>query len=151
MISDNGSSNGAKTPADFKINSFKVDLGTQAVENQIVQCEDLEDVFGGAARGFKLLEDCPTDDPYAPEVSLIMNLGVLSGTDFMTGLRTFFHAYSPLKTSLAGKPSAMWSTGSGKFGVKMRMLGIDEVIFTGRCDKPTALRIYQESEEGPIQ
>ena len=151
MISDNGSSNGAKTPADFTINSFKLDLGTQAVENQIVQCEDLEDVFGGAARGFKLLEDCPTDDPYAPEVALIMNLGVLSGTDFMTGLRTFFHAYSPLKTSLAGKPSAMWSTGSGKFGVKMRMLGIDEVIFTGRCDKPTALRIYQESEEGPIQ
>lgn len=152
MISDNGSSNGAdKSPADFKLSSFRVELGSQAVDHQTVQCEDLEDVFGGAARGFKLLEDCPTDDPYAPEVTLILNLGILSGTDFMTGLRTFFHAYSPLKTSLTGKPSAMWSAGSGKFGTKLRMLGVDEILFTGKCAEPTTLRIFQDGDDGPVE
>jgi aldehyde:ferredoxin oxidoreductase len=39
-----------------------------------------------------------------------------------TGLRTYFHAYSPLKRSSSGLPSAMWSTGSGKFGTKLRFL-----------------------------
>ena len=147
MISDNGSSQGAtKKPQDFKLASYRVELSTQAVEHQVVPCEDLDDVFGGAARGFKLLENCPTDDPYAPEVTLIMNFGLLTGTDVMTGLRTFFHAYSPLKTSLTGRPSAMWSAGSGKFGTKMRMLGVDEVLFTGRCENPTTLRIYEDGD-----
>jgi aldehyde:ferredoxin oxidoreductase len=147
MISDNGSSHGSgKKPQDFKLASYRIDLNSQATEHQTIQCEDLDDVFGGAARGFKLLESCPTDDPYAPEVTLILNLGLLTGTDVMTGLRTFFHAYSPLKTSLSGKPSAMWSAGSGKFGTKLRMLGVDEVLFTGRCEKPTTLRIYEDGD-----
>ncbi len=138
MISDSG--NGAtKQPSDFSVQSFRIDLTTQSVVAQSIPCEDFEDVLGGIARAFKLLEDCPVDDAYAPDATLIMNLGVLSGTEFMTGLRTFFHAYSPLKTSLTGRPSAMWSAGSGKF----------EVLFTGRCESPSILHITRESPEAP--
>jgi len=152
MISDNGSGDGtSRNAGDFSISSFRVALNSRNVDGQTIQCEDFEDVFGGAARGFKLLEHCPTDDPYAPETTLILNLGILSGTNFMTGLRTFFHAYSPLKTSLSGKPSAMWSAGSGKFGTKMRMLGIDEILFTGRCSTPTLLRIYAGADDGAVK
>ena len=39
----------------------------------------------------------------------------------------------------------MWSAGSGKFGTKLRHLGVDEVFFTGRAAEPTLLRI----SEGP--
>ncbi len=138
-----------KTPADFQVKCFDVNLSSQQVQSIPRPCEDLEDVFGGIARGFKLLEECPIDDPYAPEATLILNLGLLSGTDFMTGLRTYFHAYSPLKTSKSGKPSAMWSAGSGKFGTKLRHLGIDEIIFTGRCSHPTILHITCEEGEQP--
>lgn len=153
MISDSGSggSGTSKKPQDFQIRSVKIDLSSKAVTQDDVQCEDLEDAMGGIARGFKLLEDCPTDTPYDPSATLIMNLGILSGSDFMTGLRTYFHAYSPLKTSLSGRPSAMWSAGSGKFGTKLRHLDIDEVLFTGRCEGPTLLRISRDGEDGPVQ
>ncbi len=148
MISDSGVRT-LKKPSDFSLRSFRIDLSSQAVTREVVRCEDLEDVFGGIARGFKLLEQCPVDDPYSPSATLVLNLGILSGSDFMTGLRTFFHGYSPLKTSLSGKPSAMWSAGSDKFGTKLRWLDIDEVLFTGRCEKPTLLHIHRETPDGP--
>ena len=151
MISDTDGNGAAKKPQDFKIRSFQIDLTAQAVTPETVQCDDLEDALGGIARGFKLLEKCPTDTPYDPSATLILNLGILSGTDFMTGLRTYFHGYSPLKSSLSGRPSAMWSAGSGKFGTKLRHLDVDEIVFTGRCEKPTLLRIHRDTEEGPVQ
>ncbi|MGZ0162420.1 MAG: aldehyde ferredoxin oxidoreductase C-terminal domain-containing protein [Planctomycetales bacterium] len=151
MISDTDGNGAAKKPQDFKIRSFKIDLTAQAVTPETVQCEDLEDALGGIARGFKLLENCPTDAPYDPSATLILNLGILSGTDFMTGLRTYFHGYSPLKSSLSGRPSAMWSAGSGKFGTKLRHLDVDEVVFTGRCEKPTLLRIHRDTDDGPVE
>src|SRR5687768_3275067 len=147
-VSENGYE-ANKTPADFQIQSFEINLTAKEVQPVLRQCEDLEDVFGGIARGFKLLEQCPVDDPYDPNATLIFNLGILSGTDFMTGLRTYFHAYSPLKTSKAGKPSAMWTAGSGKFGTKMRYLGVEEIHFTGRSEKPVFLHITREGDGPP--
>ena len=136
MDSENG-----RSVTDFSFNRFHIDLTTQEVRHERAQCEDLEDVLGAIARAFKLLMDRGVDDAYAPEATLIMNLGILSGTDFMTGLRAFFHGYSPLKSSLEGKPASMWTAGSGKFGTKLRYLDVDEVLFTGRLAEPTLLRI----------
>ncbi|MEM7307419.1 MAG: aldehyde ferredoxin oxidoreductase C-terminal domain-containing protein [Planctomycetota bacterium] len=132
---------GQRRPSDFWLNRFRVDLGTGAVAYERVRCEDLDDALGGCARGFKLLDGESVPDAYAPEAPLIMNLGVLSGTEFMTGLRTYFHAFSPLKSSRAGAPSAMWTAGSGKFGTKLRHLDVDEVIFTGRAEGPVYLHL----------
>jgi len=132
---------GERSPQDFWFNRFQLDLESGSVQHERVRCQDMEDVLGGAARAYKVLEGVPVDDAYAPTASLIMNLGVLSGTEFMTGLRTYFHAYSPLKASLDGRPSAMWAAGSGKFGTKLRHLGVDEVIFTGRSQNPVALHL----------
>jgi len=130
-----------KNFADFSFNRFHIDLATREVRHERVACEDLEDVLGGVARGFKLLMDRPVDDAYAPDATLICNLGILSGTEFMTGLRTFFHGYSPLKTGNNSKPAAMWSAGSGKFGTKLKYLEIDEILFTGRSREPVFLRV----------
>jgi aldehyde:ferredoxin oxidoreductase len=127
--------------SELSFNRYWIDLEARSVRSETVACEDVEDLLGGIGRGFKLLESHRTDDPYSPNAALVMNLGALSGTSLMTGLRTFFHAYSPLKRSSSGLPSAMWSTGSGKFGTKLRFLGIDEVVFTGRCAGPTTLHI----------
>ncbi len=126
---------------DFTVNRYHVDLTTRTVRFESVPCEDLEDALGGIARATKLLGDLEVTDPYAPDAPLVMNLGLLSGTRAMTGLRTFFHGYSPLKTSLAGAPGLMWSAGSGHFGTKLRGLGIEEVIFTGRCEQATLIHL----------
>lgn len=151
MISDSGTNGAAKKPQDFRIKSFNIDLNTQTVTPNLVQCEDLEDAFGGIARGFKLLEHVPIENAYDPAATLILNLGILSGTDFMTGLRTYFHAYSPLKASLGGRPSAMWSAGSGKFGTKLRYLDVEEIHFTGRLEKPMLLHIHRDGPDAPPQ
>ena len=134
------------TVSDHTYTRYSVDLGSGEIGSQNHQCEDLEDVLGGIARGFKLMESCPVEDAYDPSATLLLTLGVLSGSNAMTGLRTYFLAYSPLKRSLTGQPSAMWSAGSGKFGTKLRYLDLDEISFTGRSDTPVILYIGRESE-----
>ncbi len=118
-----------------------VDLSTGDVRREEVRPADLEDALGGIARGTKLLEGRRLRDPFAPEAPLVMNLGALSGTGFMTGLRTFFHGFSPLKVSNAGLPGAMWSAGSGDFGTRLRGAGVEEVVLTGRAPTPSILRV----------
>ncbi len=136
---------------EFTINRYHVDLNTLTVRHEEVACEDLEDVLGGIARATKLLSGMKVDDPYDPASPLVMNLGLLSGTSVMTGLRTFFHGYSPLKASVSGRPGLMWSAGSGHFGTKLRGLGIDEVIFTGRAERPTLLHLTEGAPGEPAR
>ncbi len=137
-----------KPATEFEVSRYSVDLTDQTVRHETVRCEDLEDALGGIARATKLLADLTVEDPYDPAAPLVMNLGLLSGTQVMTGLRTFFHGYSPLKQAVNGQPGLMWSAGSGHFGTKLRGLGIDEVIFTGRADRPTLLYLAPGGEEG---
>jgi aldehyde:ferredoxin oxidoreductase len=139
-----------KPPTAFSVNRYHVDLTTETVRFESVQCEDMEDVLGGIARATKLLADVEVDDAYDPAAPIVMNLGLLSGTRVMTGLRTYFHGYSPLKMSRSGKPGLMWSAGSGKFGTKLRGLGIDEVVFTGRASSPRMIHLTpSDAPEGP--
>jgi aldehyde:ferredoxin oxidoreductase len=133
--------------SDHSFTRYSIDLTAGDISSQSHQCEDLEDVLGGIARGFKVMESCPVSDAYSPDATLLMTLGVLSGSNAMTGLRTYFLAYSPLKRSLTGLPSAMWSAGSGKFGTKLRYLDVDEIAFTGRSESPVLLYIGRESDE----
>jgi aldehyde:ferredoxin oxidoreductase len=138
------------TPATaFAVRRYHVDLTDQEVRFEEVPCEDLEDALGGIARATKLLAGWEVADPYDPSAPLVMNLGLLSGTRVMTGLRTFLHGYSPLKGSASGAPGLMWSAGSGHFGPKLRGLGIDEIVFTGRCARPTLLHLTPG--EGPAR
>ena len=138
-------------PSDFEFSRYHIDLTTATVRSERVRCEDLDDVLGGIARGFKSLEQCPVRDAYDPQAVLLMTLGILSGTQFMTGLRTYFLAYSPLKRSRTGLPSVMWSAGSGKFGTKMRYLGVDEIVMTGRSESPVLLLITSDPDDETAQ
>ena len=115
---------------------YWVDLTAQTVRPERLQCADFEDALGGIARAFKLLVGERVADPYDPSAPLVMNLGALTGTRVMTGLRTYLTGFSPLKASLSGAPGFMWSAGSGSFGTRLRGLGIDEVVLTGRAPGP---------------
>ncbi|HKI97271.1 MAG TPA: aldehyde ferredoxin oxidoreductase C-terminal domain-containing protein [bacterium] len=139
--------NGSATPqpADVLYRRCTIDLGSGAVRIEEVPCANLEDVLGGFGRSFQMLAQREIKAAYVPENRLIVNTGLLTGTDVMTGLRTYFSAYSPLKVSSKGLPSAMWSAGSGKFGSKLKWAGLDEVIFEGRSATP----VYAVLSEGP--
>ena len=120
--------------------------GEQKIED--VSCQNLEDVLGGFGRSFQLLAQRDIKSHYSIENPLIINTGLLTGSSVMTGLRTFFSGYSPIKGSRAGRPAAMWSTGSGKFGAKFKWTGLDELILEKRSADPIFI-VITETANGP--
>lgn len=125
-----------------------VDLKSGAIEFTEIPCRNLEDVLGGFGRSFQDLAQRDISDAYCEDNPLIVNTGLLTGSTAMTALRTYFSAYSPIKGSRKGLPSAMWSTGSGKFGAKFKWTGLDELIFENCSDIPV-YALISESDNGP--
>lgn len=142
------STNQTKRPTDYQLRRLTIDLTSGTLAQEERSCVDLDDFLGGISRSFTLLTNYDVQDAFAPSSPLIMNLGCFSGTELMTGLRTFFSAYSPLKVAQNGRPLAMWSCASGKFGTKLLAAGVDEVLFVGRSARPVYLLIQQDEEKG---
>jgi aldehyde:ferredoxin oxidoreductase len=136
----------AKEITDYRFRRCTIHLDRGEFVLEEFPCQDVEDFLGGIGRAFKLLGNYQVADAYDPSAPLIMNLGVLSGTEVMTGLRVFFSAYSPLKVANNGMPLPMWSAASGDFGRKMLAAGLDEVIFVGRAPAPCYLLIRREGD-----
>ena len=120
-------------PASVVYARCTVDLTAGAIAFTDIPCRNLEDVLGGFGRSFQILATHDITDAFSPANPLVVNTGALTGTSVMTGLRTYFSAYSPLKKSNKGLPAAIWSAGSGKFGSKLKWAGVDEIIFEGAC------------------
>jgi aldehyde:ferredoxin oxidoreductase len=126
-----------------------VDLQSGAVSMAEVPCRNFEDVIGGFGRSFQDLAARNISTAYCDDNPLIVNTGLLSGSTAMTGMRTYFSAYSPIKESKRGLPAAMWSAGSGKFGAKFKWTGLDELIFEKRSAQPVYVLI-REGVDGPV-
>ena len=135
-----------KHMTDYRFRRVTIDLTQHDIRQATIVCQDMEDFLGGIGRAFKLLGDYDVSDAFAPSTPLLMNLGVFSGTEVMTGLRTFFSAYSPLKVANNGRPLAMWSTASGDFGTRMLLAGVDEVLLLGRAPHPVYLLMCQDGD-----
>ena len=125
-----------------------IDLSTGKQTFEDVPCQNLEDVLGGFGRSFQILAEREIRAAYSINNPLIINTGLLTGSSAMTGLRTYFSSYSPIKGSNAGLPAAMWSAGSGKFGPKFKWTGLDELILENRADKPLYI-VIKETPSGP--
>ncbi|MGQ4808834.1 hypothetical protein NKDENANG_02225 [Candidatus Entotheonellaceae bacterium PAL068K] len=136
----------SKQVTDYVFRRVTIDLTDQSLNQESIACEDVEDFLGGIGRSFKLLGEVEVVDAFAPSSPLIMNLGIFSGTDMMTGLRIFFSGYSPIKVANNGRPLAMWSTASGKFATKLLAAGVNEVVFCGRAAQPLYLLISKVGE-----
>ena len=137
-------------PHSVLYNRCTVDLANGEISFAEVPCQNLEDVLGGFGRSFQFLARRDITDAYAADNPLVVNTGLLTGSNVMTGLRTYFSAYSPLKVSNKGLPAAMWSAGSGKFGSKLKWCGVDEVIIEHKSDQPVLLVIRgSDDANGP--
>jgi aldehyde:ferredoxin oxidoreductase len=136
-------------PAAVLYSRCTIDLSSREVLIQEVPCRNLEEVLGGFGRSFQILGERTIRAAYTPENPLIVNTGILTGSSVMTGLRTYFSAYSPLKKSNKGLPGAMWSAGSCKFGAKLKWTGVDEVILEGRASEPVMI-VIRRGGDGPI-
>ena len=126
---------------------YDVSSGKVATSDELPVLDDM-DFLGGIGRTFKITSEYEVEDPFAPESPLVINTGCMTGTEFMTGLRTYFAGYSPLKRTLEGKPMPAWSAMSGCFGRKFAATGIGDLILTGAASEPSILVISQ-TENGP--
>ncbi|MBW2689059.1 MAG: aldehyde:ferredoxin oxidoreductase [Deltaproteobacteria bacterium] len=138
----------ASNPSEIFYKCCTVDLSSGEMTLADVPCRNLEDVLGGFGRSFQDLAKRKIENAYCDQNPLIVNTGLLTGSSAMTGMRTYFSGYSPIKGSKAGLPAAMWSTGSGKFGAKFKWTGLDELVFENRSEKPVYVLI-KETEAGP--
>jgi len=134
----------------IKYQQCVVNLDSATIKIHEISCKNLEDVLGGFGRAYRILSERNVDTAYSKNNPLIVSTGLLTGTSIMTGLRTYFSSYSPLKTSNKGLPGAMWSAASGKFGSKLRWCGIDEIIFEGRSESPVILHVKQNDDGAVI-
>jgi len=135
-------------PAGVLYTRCTVDLKSGAATLAEIPCANLEEVLGGFGRSFRLLAERPVATAFCEANPLIVNTGLLTGSSVMTALRTYFSAYSPIKGSKKGLPAAMWSTGSGKFGAKLKWTGVDELIFENRSATPV-YALIRETDAGP--
>lgn len=140
--------NPVSNPSRIFYHRCTVDLADGRMTFEDVPCANLEDVLGGFGRSFQLLAKRDIREAYCPENPLIVNTGLLTGTAIMTGMRTYFSAYSPLKHSDKGLPAAMWSASSGKFGYKLKWTGLDEIIFEHGSPTPV-YAVISAGENGP--
>lgn len=139
----------ASQPSSVLYSRCTVDLKTGGITYEDVPCRNLEDVLGGFGRSFQILAERTIRYAYCDENPLIVNTGLLTGSSAMTGMRTYFSGYSPIKGSKKGMPAAMWSAGSGNFGAKFKWTGLDELIFENRSSKPV-YALIREAADGPV-
>lgn len=139
----------ASEPSSVLYSRCTVDLKSGKMHLEDVPCRNLEDVLGGFGRSFQILAERNINQAYCEENPLIINTGLLTGSSAMTSMRTYFSGYSPIKESKKGLPAAMWSTGSGNFGAKLKWTGLDELIFENRSQKPV-YALIKESADGPV-
>jgi aldehyde:ferredoxin oxidoreductase len=137
-----------KEPAAVLYRRCTIDLRSGDITMEDVPCRNLEEVLGGFGRSFQLMGERQISTAYCDDNPLIVNTGLLTGSNAMTGMRTYFSGYSPLKASNKGLPAAMWSAASGKFGAKFKWTGLDELIFENRAATPVYVLI-REGADGP--
>ena len=140
--------NPVKNPEAILYKRCTIDLGSGSSRLEDVPCRNFEDVIGGFGRSFQLLAERKIMTAYCDENPLIVNTGLLTGSNAMTGMRTYFSGYSPIKASKKGLPAAMWSAGSGKFGAKFKWTGLDELILENRSASPVYV-VIKDGYEGP--
>ena len=135
---------------DYQYRRIHFELSAAAVQSdEMLPVEDDMDFLGGIGRSYKIARQYDVgSDPFAPSAPLIINTGCLTGTGFMTGLRTYFSGYSPLKRTLTGVPMPSWSAMSGSFGRKLVSTGIGDLILTGAAAAPSIL-VIEQSDDGP--
>jgi aldehyde:ferredoxin oxidoreductase len=123
-----------------------LDTGEQHLET--VENTTLWEQMGGIGRSFPWMQaNCGRiTDAFDPANPLTVNVGALTGTRAMTGLRVYFTALSPLKASLNDDPGIAYSAASGDFGSFFRRTGLDDLVILGKAERPSILVLDGDGE-----
>lgn len=118
---------------------FQLGTGEQSLE--WVENRTLWEALGGIGRSFPWIREHyqKIADAYDSRNPLIINVGAVTGTKAMTGLRVYFSAFSPLKQSRKDDPGIAYSAASGDFGTCFRKTGLNDLVLLGKAEHPSIL------------
>ena len=116
---------------------LKVDLTSRKIENFPISDEDLGLYVGGSTLAAKIIYDYvkPGMDPLAPENPLVFAAGPFTGSNIPMVSRAAVCGITP--------GSGLWgeATTGGSFPSRLKGIGSDGILITGRADKPVYLLI----------
>jgi len=122
---------------------LRVDLTSGRILREKTDPAYMLNVIGGRGlNSTRLYEELERDcDPLAPENMLLIGVGPLTGTLLSASAFMTISGKSPL-TGILGDSAA-----GGFFGAELKQAGYDQVVMTGRCEKPCYLFIADDYVE----
>ena len=122
---------------------LRVDLTSGKIRREKTDPDYMLEVIGGRGlNSTRLFDELKRDiDPLSPENMLLIGVGPLTGTLLATSAYITISGKSPL-TGILGDSAA-----GGFFGPELKHAGYDQIIITGRSDKPCYLVIADDNIE----
>ena len=116
---------------------IKLDLSTQTVEEYPWSDKERRLYLGGKAMASKIMFDNFTgkETPLGEENMIVISTGPLTGTGAPSSNRFNISTLSP-QTGITTSSNC-----GGNFGYYLKKAGIDALIVTGKCEKPTWIEI----------
>jgi len=122
---------------------LRVDLTSGSIHREKTDPAYMLNVIGGRGlNSTRLYEELQRDcDPLTAENMLLIGVGPLTGTLLSASAFMTISGKSPL-TGILGDSAA-----GGFFGAELKLAGYDQVVMTGRCEKPSYLYIADDHVE----
>jgi aldehyde:ferredoxin oxidoreductase len=122
---------------------LRVDLTSGQIRREKTDPDYMLNVIGGRGlNSTRLYEELERDcDPLTPENMLLIGVGPLTGTLLSASAFMTISGKSPL-TGILGDSAA-----GGFFGAELKLAGYDQVVMTGRSEKPCYLFIADDHVE----
>ncbi len=122
---------------------LRVDLTSGLIKREKSDPAYMLDVIGGRGlNSTRLYEELERDcGPLTPENMLLIGVGPLTGTLLSASAFMTISGKSPM-TGILGDSAA-----GGFFGAELKQAGYDQVVMTGRCEKPCYLYIADDHVE----
>ena len=122
---------------------LRVDLTSRQIRREKTDPDYMLNVIGGRGlNSTRLYDELKRDiDPLAPQNMLLIGVGPLTGTLLSASAFMTISGKSPL-TGILGDSAA-----GGFFGAELKLAGYDQVVMTGRSEKPCYLYIADDQVE----
>lgn len=119
-----------------------IDLTTGTIKTQEISKELRKQFIGGPGINSKILldSDAADYDSLSEKNLLIFGVGPGVGTGLPASNRCTITAKSPITDSYGD------SNVGGEFNIRLRVLGIDHLVFSGKAEKPVYILITRESK-----
>jgi aldehyde:ferredoxin oxidoreductase len=122
---------------------LRVDLASGQIQRQKTDPDYMLNVIGGRGlNSTRLYDELKRDiDPLSPENLLLIGVGPLTGTLMAASAFMTISGKSPM-TGILGDSAA-----GGHFGAEIKQAGYDQLVMSGRCEKPGYLFIADDHVE----